>query len=88
MGWSEGAGGRFGWDDLSDDLLHLLDALGLDRVRLVGHDWGSLIGYRTAIRHPERLERPRGHRRHPSVAGAQHDLDQLAPARGTSGRSP
>ena len=56
MGWSEGAEGGFGWDDLSADLVDLLDALGLDRVRLVGHDWGSLIGYRTAIRHPERLE--------------------------------
>jgi pimeloyl-ACP methyl ester carboxylesterase len=57
MGWSGGSHGRYGWDDLSDDLLGLLDALGLDRVRLVGHDWGLLAGYRTAIRRPERLER-------------------------------
>lgn len=57
MGWSGGAGGRYGWDDLSDDLLGVLDALGLGSVRLVGHDWGLLAGYRTAIRFPERLER-------------------------------
>ena len=57
MGWSSGGNGRYGWDDLSDDLVALLDALDLDRVRLVGHDWGLLAGYRTAIRHPERLER-------------------------------
>ena len=58
MGWSGGGeAGSYRWDDLSDDLIGVLDALGLDRVRLVGHDWGLLAGYRTAIRHPERLER-------------------------------
>ena len=42
----------FGWSDappdgdlrqgaLADDVLALLDALGLERVKLVGHDWGG-----------------------------------------------
>ena len=57
LGWSLGGYGGFGWDDLADDLLALLDVLDLDRVRLVGHDWGLLAGYRIAVRHPERLER-------------------------------
>ena len=57
MGWSEPGRRGFGWDDLSDDLVALLDVLGLDRVRLVGQDWGLLAGYRTAVRRPERLER-------------------------------
>jgi pimeloyl-ACP methyl ester carboxylesterase len=57
MGWSRGGHGPFGWDDLSDDLIALFDALDLERVRLVGHDWGLLAGYRTAVRRPERLVR-------------------------------
>ena len=59
----------FGWSDvpreperyvkerLVDDMLALLDVLELDRVRLVGHDWGGWIGFLLALRAPERLER-------------------------------
>jgi pimeloyl-ACP methyl ester carboxylesterase len=35
----------------------LLDALGIDRVRLVVHDWGAGGGLVFAQRHPERVER-------------------------------
>jgi pimeloyl-ACP methyl ester carboxylesterase len=44
VGWSDLP--RRGYDlrTLSHDLLGLLDVLGLGRVRLVGHDWGFLIG--------------------------------------------
>jgi len=56
MGWSGGSEGSFRFDDLTQDLVALLDALGLDRVRLVGHDWGLLIGYRACVLHPERFE--------------------------------
>jgi haloalkane dehalogenase len=31
------------------------DALGLTRVTLVGHDWGSALGFHWAHRHPERV---------------------------------
>jgi pimeloyl-ACP methyl ester carboxylesterase len=34
-----------------------LDALELERVRLVGHGWGGAIGLAFAQRHPERVER-------------------------------
>lgn len=33
----------------------LLDALELDRVALVVHDWGSALGFDWAMRHPERV---------------------------------
>jgi pimeloyl-ACP methyl ester carboxylesterase len=35
----------------------LLDALGVQRVQLVGHGWGAAIGLVFAQRHPERIER-------------------------------
>ena len=38
------------------DLIDLLDRLELDRVALVGHDWGAGLGYHLGGRHPERLE--------------------------------
>jgi pimeloyl-ACP methyl ester carboxylesterase len=34
-----------------------MDALGLERVLLAGHDWGGWIGFLLALRHPERVER-------------------------------
>ncbi|NRF67352.1 alpha/beta hydrolase [Aquincola sp. S2] len=39
------------------DLLALLDALRLDRVVLVGQDWGAATAQALAILHPERVER-------------------------------
>jgi pimeloyl-ACP methyl ester carboxylesterase len=40
---------------LAQDALDLLDALGLDRVALVGHDWGARAAYALAALAPERL---------------------------------
>jgi pimeloyl-ACP methyl ester carboxylesterase len=40
---------------LAQDMLGLLDALQLERVGYVGHDWGGLIGFLLALRSPERL---------------------------------
>lgn len=42
-------------DRLVEDVVGLLDALGLDRVHLVGHDWGAVVAWTTAARHPDRL---------------------------------
>jgi pimeloyl-ACP methyl ester carboxylesterase len=44
-------------DVLVSDLLGLLDALGIEKVRLVAHDWGAIQGWYFAIRHPERVDR-------------------------------
>ncbi len=41
--------------ELADDLLRLMDALGLDRAHLVGHSTGGAIGQHIALRAPERL---------------------------------
>lgn len=39
------------------DVVALLDALGIAKVRLVGHDWGAVIGWQLALKHRERVER-------------------------------
>lgn len=57
LGWSGWpADGDFRKARLADDALATLDALGWDRALLVGHDWGGVAGYLTALRAPERLD--------------------------------
>ncbi|SDM60462.1 alpha/beta fold hydrolase [Allokutzneria albata] len=43
------------WADIRDDIVGLLDALGIDRVHLVGHSAGGLLGQWVALEHPERI---------------------------------
>jgi pimeloyl-ACP methyl ester carboxylesterase len=42
-------------DTVADDMLAIADALGADRWVSVGHDWGSPIAWRTALRFPDRV---------------------------------
>ena len=42
-------------DLLVDDLLGVLDALGLDRVDLLGHSMGGVVAMRTVLDHPDRV---------------------------------
>ena len=42
---------------LADDVLRLMDALGIEKAAVVGHDWGGLIGSHLAMHAPERVER-------------------------------
>ena len=44
-------------DLLARDVLDLLDALEIPKVRLVGHDWGGIIAAAVALKHPERVSR-------------------------------
>lgn len=41
----------------SDQVIRFLDALAIDRVRLVGHSMGGMVALKTAINHPERIIR-------------------------------
>jgi pimeloyl-ACP methyl ester carboxylesterase len=54
-GWSGPAPHKWAKEDVASDVLALLDALGLDRVLLVAHDWGAYIGYLMILREPERF---------------------------------
>jgi pimeloyl-ACP methyl ester carboxylesterase len=42
---------------LVDDVVGVLDALGIESATVVGHDWGSIVAYSTAITRPERVDR-------------------------------
>ena len=49
--------GRYQSVLLAQDVLALIEALGAQRARLVGHDWGAQAVYGAAILAPERVER-------------------------------
>jgi len=42
--------------DLANDVVALLDALGIERATLVGHSFGSFVARQVAIAHPERVD--------------------------------
>ena len=44
-------------DTLAKDILGLINALGYDKVHLIGHDWGAIVAWALAIWHPERLHK-------------------------------
>jgi pimeloyl-ACP methyl ester carboxylesterase len=58
-GRTEAPGGVYDYtlDKLRSDVIALLDALAIDKVILVGHDWGGLIGWQIAALSPQRVER-------------------------------
>ena len=41
----------------SNQVIRFLDALGIDRVMLVGHSMGGMVALRTALNHPRRITR-------------------------------
>jgi pimeloyl-ACP methyl ester carboxylesterase len=57
FGWSEATRHGYEKEELANDVLAVLDALGLERVKLVGHDWGGWIGFLLCLREPQRFER-------------------------------
>jgi pimeloyl-ACP methyl ester carboxylesterase len=56
FGWSDAPPGPYDKQTLADDLLAVLDALGLERVRLMAHDWGAWSGFLACVAAPERFE--------------------------------
>ena len=56
-GLSDAPGAGYAMDDHAADLLGVLDALGLGRVRLGGHSFGGLLTLYVAAGAPERVER-------------------------------
>jgi epoxide hydrolase 4 len=42
---------------LTGDIIGLIDYFGLEKIHLVGHDWGAMVAWDLAIHHPGRIER-------------------------------
>ena len=56
-GWTEAPQTGYEKEQLTSDLLALLDALGIERVTWAGHDWGGWAGLLAGLRAPERFDR-------------------------------
>ncbi len=57
LGWTDAPRNGYRPSVQADDVLGLLDHLGVQRFGLIGHDWGGAAGYLIALRHPERVSR-------------------------------
>jgi pimeloyl-ACP methyl ester carboxylesterase len=57
FGWTEAPRRGYHKEQFATDILGLMDALRLERVRLVGHDWGGWTGFLMCLRQPQRFER-------------------------------
>ncbi len=57
FGWSDAPAGNYSKMGLASDVERLLDVLGIETCVLAGHDWGGFVGWLTAVRAPERVER-------------------------------
>jgi len=57
FGWSEATPRGYRKEELADDVAGVLDALGIDSVNLVGHDWGGVIGFLVCLNHTDRVTR-------------------------------
>jgi len=55
LGWTSAPASGYEKEELTTDLLALLDALELPRVALVGHDWGGMVGFLAVLRAPARF---------------------------------
>ena len=54
-GWTEAQSPRMARLTMMGDLLAVMDAMGLDRVRLVAHDIGAVVAEHLAYAHPDRV---------------------------------
>jgi pimeloyl-ACP methyl ester carboxylesterase len=57
LGWTDVSRDGYEKENLARDVVNLLDALELERVKLVGHDWGGYAGFLLCLLEPERVER-------------------------------
>jgi pimeloyl-ACP methyl ester carboxylesterase len=55
FGWSDAPAKGYDTDSRVADVLALMDGLGLDKARLIGHDWGAWTGFHLCLRAPERI---------------------------------
>lgn len=56
-GWTDAPPDGYTSEQLVADVMALLDALQLEKVDLLGFDWGGMVGYRVCLAHPDRVRR-------------------------------
>jgi pimeloyl-ACP methyl ester carboxylesterase len=56
-GWSDAPRDDYAKATFAADVIALMDAERLDRVSLLGHDWGGYTSCLLSLEHPERIER-------------------------------
>jgi pimeloyl-ACP methyl ester carboxylesterase len=56
-GWTEAPPAGYEKEQLTSDLLALLDVIGIERTTWIGHDWGGWTGFLAALRAPDRIDR-------------------------------
>ena len=52
-GWSEAPDTSYAKEEFADDVLGVVEGLGLSDVRLIGHDWGGMAGFLACLREPQ-----------------------------------
>ncbi|MQY09689.1 alpha/beta fold hydrolase [Actinomadura macrotermitis] len=57
LGWTAAPPDGYSPAAMADDVIGLLDRLGVPAFALIGHDWGGAAGYVLALRHPGRVTR-------------------------------
>jgi pimeloyl-ACP methyl ester carboxylesterase len=57
LGWTDAPPRGYEKAQLARDVVALMDVLGIERARWVGHDWGGFAGWYATTEHPERFER-------------------------------
>jgi pimeloyl-ACP methyl ester carboxylesterase len=57
FGWTEAPGHGYDGETFAADQVALLDALGLERAHVVGHDWGGWTAILLGILHADRVDR-------------------------------
>ena len=56
-GWTDAPPDGYEKEQFASDILAALDELGVERFKMVGHDWGAFAGFLLALRAPERMEK-------------------------------
>ncbi|KZS68842.1 epoxide hydrolase [Mycobacterium kansasii] len=54
-GWSSAPRSRYLKSEMADDLAAVLDRLGVEKVKLVAHDWGGPVAFIMMLRHPGKV---------------------------------
>jgi pimeloyl-ACP methyl ester carboxylesterase len=57
FGKTDKPAGRYSRRLLGGDIIRFMDAVGIEKAAVVGHDWGGIIAFKVAIDWPERVTR-------------------------------